>query len=178
MTYSHWHQWKVCLLLGNRTSQRNSRCNLQIWNYQLASLQDAIAIYLRNVLCNSEGVRTAQASAVGFQMCPQIACLGRSKVAKVAFVWLFSAVCFQMCPQIAFPRRGKVALVASVWLFSTVRFQMSPQIACPRRGKVALVALVWLFSTVHFEMCPQIVCPRRGKVALVASVWLFSTVHF
>ena len=36
--------------------------------------------------------------------------------------------------------RSKVALVAFVWLFSTVCFQMSPQIACLGRSKVTLVA--------------------------------------
>ena len=36
--------------------------------------------------------------------------------------------------------RSKVALVAFVWLFSTVCFQMSPKIACLGRSKVTLVA--------------------------------------
>ena len=99
-------------------------------------------------------------------------------VTLAAFVLLFSAVRFQMCPQITCLRRGKVALVAFIRLFSTVRFQMSPQITCLNRGKVTLATFVWLFSTVRFQMCPQMYCSRRDIFTLVAFVWLFSTVHF
>ena len=51
---------------------------------------------------------------VRFQMCLQLVCLKRSKVALVAFMRLFSRMRFQMFPQIAFMRRGVVALVAFV----------------------------------------------------------------
>ena len=57
---------------------------------------------------------------VRFQMCLQLVCLKRSKVALVAFMRLFSRMRFQMFPQIAFMRRGVVALVAFVRLFPTV----------------------------------------------------------
>ena len=57
-------------------------------------------------------------STVRFQMCPQMACLGRGIVTLVAFVRLFSTVCFEMSPQMASLRRGIVILVAFVRLFS------------------------------------------------------------
>ena len=79
---------------------------------------------------------------VGFQMCPQMACLRSCIVTLVAFVWLFSTVCFQMNPQIACLGRGIVALVAFMQLFSTVHFHMIRQNACIRGSKVTLVAFV------------------------------------
>ena len=81
-------------------------------------------------------------------MSPQIACIVRSILTLVAFLWLFSTVCFQMCPQFTYPRGCIVTLVAFVWLFSTVLFQMSPQMASMRRGIVTLIALGWFCNIV------------------------------
>ena len=141
-------------------------------------------------------------SRVSFQMCPQIACLYRCKVALVAFVcffkcllrlsarpdaksnllhlyaflkWLFKCVC--LSPQIVCPNRCKVAFIAFV-CFSQVTFQMCPQVVCLYRCKVALVAFVRFFSRVSFQMCPQIACLYRCIVALVAFVRFFSRVSF
>ena len=61
-------------------------------------------------------------SIVCFQMCPQMACLGRCKIVLIAFVRLFSTVCFQMSPQSTCITGCKITLVAFVWLFSTVCF--------------------------------------------------------
>ena len=58
--------------------------------------------------------------------------------------FVLPTVCFQMCPQIACLRRSIVALVAFVWFFSTVPFQMYPQSACLWGCIVTLVAFVWL----------------------------------
>ena len=81
-----------------------------------------------------------------------------------------------MSSQIACLRRSIVTLVAFVWVFSTVSFQMSPQIACLRGCKVTLVAFVWLFSAVYFKMTSQAAFHRWCILALVAVIRLFSSV--
>ena len=67
----------------------------------------------------------------------------RSKVALVAFVWLFSTVCFQMSPKIACLGRSKVTLVA---FLSIVHFQKYTWNVCFSGDIVALMAFVWFLS--------------------------------
>ena len=43
---------------------------------------------------------------VGFQMCPQIACLSGCIITLVAFVWLFTTMHFEMCPQRAYDAKS------------------------------------------------------------------------
>ena len=69
----------------------------------------------------------------------------RSKVALVAFVWLFSTVCFQMSPQIACLGRSKVTLVA---FLSIVHFQKYTWNVCFSGEIVALMAFVWFLSAI------------------------------
>ena len=87
-------------------------------------------------------------------------------------VWLFPGVGFQMCPQIACLSGCIITLVAFVWLLTTMHFEMCPQCACIIWYKVTLVALVQLFSSVCFQMSTQIAWIRAAKRTLVAFVWL------
>ena len=109
-------------------------------------------------------------SRVSFQMCPQIACLYRCKVALVAFVCFFKCLLklsartdakSHWLHLYAFSPKGvfRCFLKSPAWIdgksqmVALVRFfQLSPQIVCPKRCKVALVAFLHFFSWGSFQM--------------------------
>ena len=99
-------------------------------------------------------------------MWPQIACPNRSKVALVAFVWLFYTVRFQMFPQRAWIWKGKVTLVAFVltFLYCPLSNVFSKSLDLNRQSHIGCICSN--FSIVRFQMCAQIAWPNIGYTCL------------
>ena len=71
------------------------------------------------------------------------------KITLVTLVKLFSTVSFEMCPQIACMGRCIFTLAAFVWFFSTMSLQMNPQSAWTRVCIITLAAFVLLYPNIY-----------------------------